>query len=150
MVCPLIARKTLRWVTFPKRVFLPVPTFHTRAVLSLLVVSMSVVVLTGHTGITTAAAFSPNGKVIVTGSQDGTARVWDAWSGATLAVLPGRMGQVRSAAFAPDGKSIVIAGEKGTGERAMARVYRCERKVCGSRSELVALARSQLSKLSRL
>ena len=41
-------------------------------------------VLEGHT-----AAFSPDGKRVVTGSEDGTARLWDATNGKELAVLRG-------------------------------------------------------------
>ena len=34
--------------------------------------------LLGHTGSVTSAMFSPNGHFVATGSDDGTARVWDA------------------------------------------------------------------------
>ena len=109
----------------------------------------TVAILSGHTGITTSAAFSPNGNVIVTGSTDGTARLWDRSSGGLLAVLPGRMGKVQSVAFAPNGKSIVVAGAGADGT-APARIYPCETKVCGSRAELRALARRELSELRKL
>ena len=35
------------------------------------------VLLEGHTGGVTSAAFSPDGRRVVTGSYDNTARVWD-------------------------------------------------------------------------
>ena len=41
-----------------------------------------------------AAAFSPDGARIVSGSDDGTVRVWDAASGAELLVLRGHEGWV--------------------------------------------------------
>ena len=56
-----------------------------------------------------SAAFSPDGKRVVTASNDKTARVWDADSGKALASLQGHTAQVRSAAFSPDGKRVVTA-----------------------------------------
>ena len=37
-----------------------------------------VLTLKGHTGIVDSASFSPDGSRIVTGSNDQTAKVWDA------------------------------------------------------------------------
>ena len=44
-------------------------------------------VLSGHAGFVTSAAYSPDGTRIVTASDDKTARIWDARTGAQLAVL---------------------------------------------------------------
>ncbi len=52
---------------------------------------------------------SSDGTRIVTDSEDKTARVWDARSGAQLALLKGSTGQVWSAAWSPDGARIVTA-----------------------------------------
>ena len=60
-------------------------------------------VLVGHTNWVNSAAWSPDGSRIVTASQDGTARIWNAKSGAPLAVLKGHTGSVNSAAWSPDG-----------------------------------------------
>ena len=54
-----------------------------------------------------AVAFSPDGKRIVTGSSDRTARVWDAETGTEKLALKGHTGRVTSVAFSPDGKRIV-------------------------------------------
>ena len=43
--------------------------------------------LKGHTGPVTSASFSPDGSRIVTGSNDETAKVWDAKSGAVVLTL---------------------------------------------------------------
>jgi WD40 repeat protein len=69
--------------------------------------------LKGHSGLVGRAAFSPDGKRVVTASFDGTARTWDADSGQPLLTLAGHMGIVWDAAFSPDGKRIVTAGADG-------------------------------------
>ncbi len=62
-----------------------------------------------------SAAFSPDGNHIVTASEDGTARIWDAATGEPIgAVLKGHKGDVFSAAFSPDGNRIVTASGDGT------------------------------------
>jgi WD40 repeat protein len=69
--------------------------------------------LKGHSGLVGRAAFSPDGKRVVTASFDGTAKVWDADSGQLLKTLTGHKGVVWDAAFSPDGKRIVTAGADG-------------------------------------
>ena len=55
-----------------------------------------------------SAAFSPDGKRIVTASSDKTARIWDAASGKPIGEpLKGHEDAVNSAAFSPDGRRIV-------------------------------------------
>ena len=49
-------------------------------------------VLSGHGGAVMAAAFSPDGRRIVTASGDQTARIWDAATATQLAVLSGHEG----------------------------------------------------------
>ncbi len=65
------------------------------------------VVLGGHTGPVTHAAFAPDGKRVVTSSVDGTARVWDAATGEVLRVISGHDVTVVSAAFDAAGTRIV-------------------------------------------
>ena len=61
-----------------------------------------------------SAAFSPDGRRIVTASNDKTARIWDAATGRQLAVLSGHDEPVRTAAFSPDGRRIVTASADQT------------------------------------
>ena len=56
-----------------------------------------------------SAAFSGDGKRVVTASEDKTARIWDAESGKEIAVLKGHDQAVHSAAFSGDGKRVVTA-----------------------------------------
>jgi WD40 repeat protein len=61
------------------------------------------------------ASFSPDGRRIVTGSRDGTARIWDAGTGAEILSL--RHGRyVMHASFRPDGRWLATAGQAATGE----------------------------------
>ena len=61
----------------------------------------------GHSSLVLSVAFDPIGKRVVTASQDRTARIWEAASGAPLAVLKGHEGAVFSAAFSSDGRRVV-------------------------------------------
>jgi WD40 repeat protein len=61
------------------------------------------------------AAFSPDGKRIVTGSLRGTPRLWDAQTGKQIGLpLAGHDGQVLGAAFSADGSLIVTVSEDKT------------------------------------
>jgi WD40 repeat protein len=62
-----------------------------------------------HKGKVRSAAWSPDGKRLVTASEDKTARVWNADGSGDPIVLSGHAGSVNSAAWSPDGKRIVTA-----------------------------------------
>ena len=66
-------------------------------------------VLVGHTNWVVSCAFSPNGARIVTASNNKTARIWDAETGAVVRTLEGHGGFVMSCAFSPDGSRVVTA-----------------------------------------
>jgi WD40 repeat protein/DNA-binding winged helix-turn-helix (wHTH) protein len=68
----------------------------------------------GHAAEVTVAAFSPDGKRILTASWDCTARVWSTADGRLLATLQGHTDHVVAAAFSPDGRRIVTGGEDHT------------------------------------
>ena len=67
-------------------------------------------------------AFSPDGQRIVTGSDDGTAKLWEAATGRELLTLKGHKGGVTSVAFSPDGQRIVTGSRDQT-----ARVWQAAR-----------------------
>jgi len=68
------------------------------------------VFLRGHTRQVSSARFSPDGSLAVTASRDGTARIWDAGSGALLHTLIGHFRAVNDAEFSADGRWVVTAG----------------------------------------
>ena len=49
----------------------------------------------GHDDSVVSAAFSPDGKRVVTASEDNTARIWDAATGREIVALKGHEGPVR-------------------------------------------------------
>jgi WD40 repeat protein/predicted Ser/Thr protein kinase len=63
--------------------------------------------LTGHERTVTCAAFSPQGNRLATGSMDGTARIWDVMTHASLATLNVTTTAVWSVAFTADGKCLM-------------------------------------------
>ena len=66
--------------------------------------------LKGHKGMLKRAVFSPDGRQILTGSVDGTARVWETATGKQLYVL-NQTGDIHAAIFSHDGTRIFTASE---------------------------------------
>ena len=60
----------------------------------------------GHTGYVWSVAFSPDGTKVLTGSDDKTARLWDAATGVHIRTF-GHTGAVYSVAYSPDGTEVL-------------------------------------------
>ena len=67
-----------------------------------------------HDGPVNNAGFSPDGKIVVTASNDKTARVWDAATDAQIGKSMEHKASVYSAAFSLDGEDIVTASKDKT------------------------------------
>jgi energy-coupling factor transporter ATP-binding protein EcfA2 len=93
----------------------------------------------GHRGGVGHAAFSPDGKLVVTASGDKTARLWDVARGQALQVLSGHQARVLYAAFSPDGKLVVTASTDNT-----ARLWVC--RVCAPAAALIADIRRRVKR----
>lgn len=70
-------------------------------------------ILRGHEGAVRGAAFSPDGKYVVTSGADNTARLWETETGKPLNVLSEHEGPVTDVSFSPDGQFIVTCSGDG-------------------------------------
>ena len=68
----------------------------------------------GHTGPVESVAWSPNGKLIASGSSDKTVQVWDAANGDNMFINHGHTYIVWSVAWSPNGKLIASGSEDST------------------------------------
>ena len=67
-----------------------------------------------HDGQVWYAEFSPDGRLILTASLDGTARVWDAATGQPVTPPLRHDGPVWHAEFSPDGRRVLTASGDAT------------------------------------
>ncbi|KAH0555986.1 hypothetical protein GP486_006074 [Trichoglossum hirsutum] len=62
--------------------------------------------LEGHSDSVRTVAYSPDGRLVASGSCDGTIRLWDDITGLAVRSLEGHSGWVESVAFSPDGRLV--------------------------------------------
>ena len=76
--------------------------------------SFSTMVQIGHSDWVQSAAFSPDGKFIISASDDHTLKLWETSTGKIIHTLAGHEGYVNSAAFSVDGKHVCSASSDQT------------------------------------
>jgi tRNA A-37 threonylcarbamoyl transferase component Bud32 len=62
----------------------------------------------------TVMAFSPDGRIALTGSMDDTARLWEVATGKALGRALQHRDEITAVAFSPDGKTVLTVSRDGT------------------------------------
>jgi WD40 repeat protein len=70
--------------------------------------------LTGHADYVSSAAWSPDGSLVLTGSYDATALLWESATGRVTHRLTGHYDRVLRVAFSPDGRLAATGSADGT------------------------------------
>jgi WD40 repeat protein len=70
--------------------------------------------LQGHLSRVWTIAFSPDGQMLASGSEDQTIRLWNARDGTCLTVLQGHTGGVTSVNFSPNGQILASASDNSS------------------------------------
>jgi WD40 repeat protein len=70
--------------------------------------------LRGHKAAVTAVAFSPDDRLLASGSADNTAKLWDTATGREVRTLGGHEARVTGVAFSPDGMRLATASNDQT------------------------------------
>lgn len=76
--------------------------------------SLRLVLPMGHSDYLQSANYSPDGKLIVTASEDNSILIWESRTGKLLRTLIGHTDKVKSAFFSPDGEQIFSISNDST------------------------------------
>ncbi|MEA3333676.1 MAG: WD40 repeat domain-containing protein [Pseudomonadota bacterium] len=71
-------------------------------------------ILSGHQGLVWSIDFSPDSRLLISGSNDRSVRLWDVESGQQIQILESHQNDVNSVAFSPDGLLAASASDDRT------------------------------------
>jgi WD40 repeat protein len=94
----------------------------------------------GHANKVMSIAFSPDGKRLVSGSADRTARIWDVATGECEHVLEGHTEAVYGVVFSPDGRRLATASYDTTGRIWSVETGKLEAELKGHAKEVGCVA----------
>ncbi|MEH2437976.1 MAG: hypothetical protein V7K25_27755, partial [Nostoc sp.] len=87
--------------------------FGTDKIVENLTIARRIYTLQGHSNSIYSVAYSPDGRIIASGSKDSTIKLWYVSTGREIYTLQGHSDSVNSVAFSPDGK-ILASGSNDT------------------------------------
>jgi len=67
----------------------------------------------GHTERVSSLVFSPDGRLVISGSEDGTTRIWDMMDGSSKTLATAAGAWVRSVAISSDGRLVAAGSSDG-------------------------------------
>jgi WD40 repeat protein len=79
----------------------------------------------GHTSDVNGLAFSPDGRIALSGSLDQMAKLWDVQTGQLLHTLTGHTGMIYEVALSPDGQ-VALTGSGHDGSARLWEVETCQ------------------------
>lgn len=107
-------------------------------------------ILRGHLEPILAVAFSPDGKKILTGSCDKTAKLWDVETGKVEKIYAGHSSEVTAVAFSPDGAKILTGSNDHTAKLWDLVTQKVEKTFIGHAAEVTSVAFSTESESDSL